>query len=89
MEKYNFGSDESYLLQHNLLGIDDLSELQLAEQYVFTVRALQIAQGLYKIRDFKMDDLCALHKHLFQDIYSFAGNKGKMSEKSTELGCIV
>ncbi|MFA1642118.1 Fic/DOC family protein [Chryseomicrobium imtechense] len=73
MEKYNFGSDESYLLQHNLLGIDDLSELQLAEQYVFTVRALQIAQGVYKIRDFKMDDLCALHKHLFQDIYSFAG----------------
>lgn len=73
MEKYNFSSDESYLLQHNLLGIDDLSELQLAEQYVFTVRALQIAQGLYKIRDFKMDDLCALHKHLFQDIYSFAG----------------
>lgn len=72
MEKYNFGSDESYLLQHNLLGIDDLSELQLAEQYVFTVRALQIAQGVYKIRDFKMDDLCALHKHLFQDIYSFA-----------------
>ncbi|MBM7706380.1 cell filamentation protein [Chryseomicrobium aureum] len=73
MEKYNFGSDESYLLQHNLLGIDDLSEFQLAEQYVFTVRALQIAQGVYKIRDFKMDDLCALHKHLFQDIYSFAG----------------
>lgn len=73
MEKYNFGSDESYLLQNNLLGIDSLSELELAEQYVFTVRALQVAQKNYKIDHHSLYELQLLHKHLFQDIYSFAG----------------
>lgn len=73
MEKYNFGSDESYLLQNNLLGIDSLSELELAEQYVFTVRALQVAQKNYKINHHSLNELQLLHKHLFQDIYSFAG----------------
>lgn len=73
MEKYNFGSDETYLLQNNLLGIDSLSELELAEQYVFTVRALQVAQKNYKIDHHNLKELQLLHKHLFQDIYSFAG----------------
>lgn len=37
MEKYNFGSDEEYLLQNNLLSIDNLNDLVLAEQYIFTI----------------------------------------------------
>lgn len=61
MEKYNFGSDEEYLLQNNLLGIDNLNDLVLAEQYVFTVRALQVAQGIYKIKSHDLNEFKRLH----------------------------
>lgn len=42
MEKYNFGEDEEYLLKENLLSIDNFEDLERAEQFVFTVRALEV-----------------------------------------------
>lgn len=73
MEKYNFGDDEQYLLSQNLVGAKDFKELAIAEQYAFTVRALQFEQGDYKVEGFNSSSLIGLHRHLFQDIYDFAG----------------
>lgn len=73
MGKYNFGEDEEYLLRENLLGIDNLEDLERAEQFVFTVRALEVEQDKFTIEQFNLKALMDLHHHLFQDIYSFAG----------------
>lgn len=73
MEKYNFGEDEEYLLAQNLVGATNFEELEIAEQYAFTVRALQFEQGDYQVTNFSSKALSALHLHLFQDIYKFAG----------------
>lgn len=73
MEKYNFGEDEQYLLAQNLVGAKDFEELAIAEQYAFTVRALQFEQGDYKVEHFHSNALIELHQHLFQDIYKFSG----------------
>lgn len=73
MEKYNFGEDEQYLLKQNLVGASSFEELAIAEQYAFTVRALQFEQGDFKLAQFDLNTLIALHQHLFQDIYRFAG----------------
>lgn len=73
MEKYNFDEDEQYLLAQNLVGATNFGELEVAEQYVFTVRALQFEQGDYQITSFISKSLGTLHFHLFQDIYRFAG----------------
>ena len=73
MEKYNFGEDERYILSQNIVGAKDFEELALAEQYAFTVRALQFEQGDYRVEQFNAKTFIELHKHLFQDIYNFAG----------------
>lgn len=73
MERYNFSDDEQYLLRKNLVGATNFEELEKAEQFVFTVRALQFEQGDYVIINYSENSLVALHFHLFQDIYKFAG----------------
>lgn len=73
MEKYNFGADEQYLLSQNLIGARNLEQLAIAEQFAFTVRALQFEQQEYQIKQFHIESLIGLHRHLFQDIYIFAG----------------
>lgn len=73
MEKYNFGQDDSYLLNENLLGIDNLDDLEVAEQFAFTVRSLEIEQGKFTLQHYNLDSLMKLHYYLFQDIYTFAG----------------
>ena len=73
MGKYNEQLNDDYLLKNNLLGITDFKSLEDAEAFVFSFRASQIEQGAYQIKDFQVQDLKNLHKHLFQDIYSFAG----------------
>ncbi|MBO0603467.1 Fic family protein [Sporosarcina sp. E16_3] len=37
------------------------------------IRATQIEQGAYNIMAFSLTNFVGLHRHLFQDIYSFAG----------------
>lgn len=73
MQRYNFGADDHYLLTHNKLGIDTLEELERAEQYAFMIRALQVETQHYTIENFTKQSFCALHHHLFQDIFTFAG----------------
>ena len=73
MEKYNFGQDDSYLLNENLLGIDNLKDLEVAEQFAFTVRSLEIEQGKFTFQQYNLDSIMKLHHYLFQDIYTFAG----------------
>lgn len=73
MEKYNFGQNDFYLLSENLLGIDNLDDLEVAEQFAFTVRSLEIEQGKFTFHQFTLNSLMKLHHYLFQDVYSFAG----------------
>ena len=73
MDKYNFGVNDHTLLEENILGIDNLDELEKAEQFTFLVRSLEIAQGKYKIDRFDMTGLQHLHHYLFGDLYDFAG----------------
>lgn len=73
MGKYNFGTDEQYLLEQNVLQIDNIETLARAEQYAFLVRALEVSQGKFVRPSFDLYSLQALHRYLFQDIYSFAG----------------
>ena len=73
MVKYNFGEDDSYLLNNNCLGINNFHDLDKAEQYVFMIRSLEVENGTYVVDSFTMNSLLQLHRHLFQDIYNFAG----------------
>lgn len=73
MEKYNESSNDDYLLQTNLLGAVSEEELEIAEAFAFSVRASQIEQGIFSWSSFRKEDFQALHHHLFQDIYPFAG----------------
>lgn len=74
MEKYNKKLNDDFLLKTNLLDITDYKNLELAEAFVFSLRATQIEQGTYKIKSFQLYDFQSLHAHLFQDIYPFAGH---------------
>lgn len=73
MQKSKFGEDAQYLLAQNLVSAKNFNELEIAEQFGFTVRALQFEQGEYQVTSFSSKSLVALHLHLFQDIYNFAG----------------
>ena len=73
MVKYNFGDDDAYLLANNCLNIDNFDDLDKAEQYVFMIRSLEVENGTYVVDSFTMNTLLELHRHLFRDIYHFAG----------------
>lgn len=73
MRNNHFVEDQEYLLKQNVLGIDNFVDLERAEQFVFTVRALEVELGRYKIQHFNLKSLMALHHYLFQDLYRFAG----------------
>ena len=73
MAKYNEFENDDYLLRTNLLAITDFLELEQAEAFTFSIRATQIEQGAYNLTAFSLTDFVGLHRHLFQDIYSFAG----------------
>ena len=73
MAKYNEIENDDYLLTTNLLGMTNFAELEQAEAFTFSIRATQIEQGTYNIMAFSLTNFVGLHHHLFQDIYSFAG----------------
>ena len=73
MQRYNFGADDDYLLKNNKLGITTMEQLERAEQYAFMIRALQVETERYTIKHFTKQSFCSLHHHLFQDIFTFAG----------------
>jgi cell filamentation protein len=58
----------------NKLGLRNFEQLRAAEYKLRAVRQLEIAQGVVEIpRTFDADHLRALHKHLLQDVYEWAG----------------
>lgn len=73
MAKYNDFENDDYLLTTNLLGMTNFTELERAEAFTFSIRATQIEQDAYNITAFSLTSFVGLHHHLFQDIYSFAG----------------
>lgn len=66
-DTYCYPPDYTVLI--NKLGLRDPAELERAERLLVTQRALSpLPQG-----DFDLAHLCALHQHLFQDIFEWAG----------------
>lgn len=78
MDKYNEQSNDDFLLENNLFNINDYESLEQAEAFVFSIRATQIEQGMFEFSSFNVEDVKNLHKHLFQDIYPFAGEFRKV-----------
>lgn len=72
MGKYKSEDNDPYLLQQNLLGIRTYEELEEAEALAFLLRAVELERHAYPF-SFSMDGFQDLHRHLFQDIYPFAG----------------
>ncbi len=67
-------SDDPYVypgtsVLKNRLGIEDQAELDVAERQLTTIRAA----SLIPTGDFGLAHLQAIHRHLFQDIYDWAG----------------
>ena len=67
-------SDDPYTDPHcsvlrNKLGITDAALLEASERRLVTQRAIEGVPG----GDFDLAHLCAIHRHLFQDIYDWAG----------------
>ncbi|OCX75552.1 Fic/DOC family protein [Acidithiobacillus thiooxidans] len=65
--------DGSTGILKNLLGITNAQELESAEYNIVYARASDLNQNVRSTPPFDMDHLKAIHKHLFQDIYSWAG----------------
>jgi fido (protein-threonine AMPylation protein) len=58
----------------NLLGIHDAEQLETQERRLTALRAAEIASGEAHIpRTFDLAHLQAIHRHLFQDVYEWAG----------------
>lgn len=56
----------------NKLGITDYDKLCAAERNLTSARQIQM-ESKYIKGNFDMKYLCAIHKHLFQDVYDWAG----------------
>ena len=65
--------DASTGVLNNLLGISNAQELEKTEASLAYGRSLDLDTGVPPVPPFDMDHLKAIHKHLFQDIYSWAG----------------
>jgi len=74
METYFDGSNDSYLLENNVIGANTLEELMKAEAFAFSIRASQIEAEDYQILKFEESDFKKLHHFLFKDVYGFAGS---------------
>ena len=58
-----------YRVLKNKLNLRDAEELEFFEREFVTLRAMQeLPRG-----DFDLAHLCAIHRHLFQDVYDWAG----------------
>ena len=59
----------------NLLGQSDASALQVAEYRITRARSMEIVDGRVELNvsGFGLERQVAIHKHLFQDVYEWAG----------------
>lgn len=74
METYFDGSNDSYLLENNIIGANTHEELIKAEAFAFSIRASQIEAEDYQILNFEESDFKKMHYFLFKDVYNFAGS---------------
>ena len=65
--------DASTGVLKNLLGISSAQKLEKIEASLAYGRSLDLDTGVPPVPPFDMDHLKAIHRHLFQDIYSWAG----------------
>lgn len=75
--EYNYEWDSSYCYPNsftlmNKLGIKDSNALETAEREITTIRVSQILENPCK-GNFDLMHLQAIHKFIFQDVYSWAG----------------
>lgn len=76
----------------NLLGQTDAQALQVAEYGFTTARSIEILGGHVQLdaRGFGLQRLAAIHRHLFQDVYEWAGKiRTVPSSKRAELGGVT
>lgn len=92
-ENYNYEDDDRYVYSDtdvlvNLFGIQDWDELSAVERSLSGLRYTELEESPIQ-GNFDLDHLCAIHKHLFGDIYPWAGKirtKGFIS-KGNSLFC--
>lgn len=72
----------------NKLDIRDLDTLHEAERDYSAVRQAELAgQGV--TGDFSFKHLCSIHKHLFSDVYSWAGKTRTVDISKGTVFCLV
>jgi cell filamentation protein len=71
----------------NKLGLSNHHALEAAETAYVSDRLLEIKMGQWSSRDFDPEHLKAIHRHLFQDVYEWAGHtrdeRVKLSDGTT------
>ncbi len=70
---YTYNDPKSGLLR-NLLEITDFNTLLFVESGAVTKRLQELYNMPIKIKG--IENLCEIHRYLFQDIYVWAGKKG-------------
>lgn len=69
-----FWDDQIDDCKRNRLDVDDAHELELVERDYSHERATQLIAGTVQVRQtFDLGHLKAIHAHLFQDVYEWAG----------------
>ena len=95
MEKYNYSYDGSegycYLgtdILVNKLGIKNDNALIIAEREITSLKMLML-YNVPKNENLNFDALCKIHKHIFEDLYEWAGKirKGDFFSKGNSIFC--
>lgn len=76
----------------NLLGVTDAATLQKAEYALAAIRSREILDGQVhlNVTGYGLDRQAAIHRHLFQDVYAWAGKVRTVpSSKRTEYGTVT
>ncbi|MEK4555243.1 Fic/DOC family protein [Jeotgalicoccus sp. FSL K6-3177] len=86
MTKYNTQGQEEYLLKSNLLGAQNMKELEQLERVAFYLSSSKIEEdGLDFLLPLSPNTVTILHKKLFGDLYVFGGeirDKTLMKDKT-------
>ena len=91
-KSYSEGFDSIYCYPNtniliNKLNIQDQDELHLAEADITSQRINQIKKSGWIPGDFDINHLKAIHRHIFQDIYSWAGEIRTVDIAKSNMFC--
>lgn len=80
MTKYNICDQDEYLLKSNLLGAQNIQELEQLERVAFYLSSSKAENdGSDFLLPISADSVMELHKVLFKNIYNFAGKLRELS----------